>query len=66
MHNANLGFPVALSEDIGAELSVCDIGSYCSGDMGSLHWEKDAAVTVGDMKRDCLGTQMIIKLKTAA
>jgi len=51
MHNANLGFPVALSEDIGAELSVCDIGSYCSGDMGSLHWEKDAAVTVGDMKR---------------
>lgn len=43
--------PTALKNDIGAKLDVCNIGASCSGDMGSLHWMKEATVSADDSQR---------------
>jgi hypothetical protein len=51
-HNLIVGFPnLLLSKDIGAKLTVCNIGANCSGDMGNTHWVDEATITVKDTKR---------------
>jgi len=43
--------PIALKQDIGAKLDVCNLGEDCSGDMGSTHWMKEATINVKSMRR---------------
>jgi hypothetical protein len=46
-----LNFPVAFKNDIGAKLQICNIGQSCSGDMGSMHWMKEATINADDKLR---------------
>jgi hypothetical protein len=48
---AGLVLPVELKKDIGASLKVCNIGSSCSGDVGSTHWMSSASININDAKR---------------